>query len=90
MKNNNQRLQRMLTFLKIYNKRHIAISLHQNLPLTSNTLKPSFLPLSEVVLSVLFLPLVTHHGCFYVLNQFKTFTLYGHVDFGEQPEDSQC
>jgi glutamate mutase epsilon subunit len=44
----------MFKFKKYYNKRHIAINRPQNTPLALNTLIPSFLPLSEAVLEVLF------------------------------------
>ena len=63
------------------------------LPLASNTLIQSFLPLSEAVLEVLFcesLVALHCHGCLDVLNRFRTFTFHGHFDFGEEPELAWC
>ena len=62
------------------------------IPLASNTLIPSFLPLSEAVLEVLFRECLylRCRGCLDVLNRFKTFTFHGHFDFGEEPEVARC
>jgi len=71
-----------------YSKRHIAINPPQNTLPASNTLIPSFLPLSEAGLDVLFPECLYWHcrGCLDVLNRFKTFTFHGHFDFGEEPD----
>lgn len=70
--------------VKNYGKKHVTIYVPQNIPITSNTLMPSFLQLSETLLEVFFREsLASCPGCLDVLSQFKMF-LPGHFDFEEE------